>query len=154
MESLVLSSIEFSPASVSELDGRSKSFTVSKADIENISLQYGFAVERPITQAIVSIVLILLGLVMGAYPLYGMLVRNDLPFSYTALKLYAFAVPLVIIGGYYLRPFFVKRFYLLIYTRTDRRKLVFGDRISLGEVRAFVMNCNSSLGYEVKIETR
>jgi hypothetical protein len=153
MKSMVLSSIEFSSDSVSELDGHRKSVSIAKADIQDIFLRHGHTAERPITQAVVSIILILLGFIMGVYPLYGMVVRHDLPFSYAALKLFAFAVPLVFIGGFYLRPLFANRFYLLVYTKTGERKLVFNDKLSLEEVQSFVMNCNSSLGYGARIET-
>ena len=152
MESMILSSIEFSTESISELNGHRKSVSIARSDIRTVSLRYGFIAERPIAQAILSIVLVLTGLCLGVYPLYGMFLRNDFPSSGYVLKPFAYAVPLVLIGGYYFYMLFAKRFYLLVHTRTGERKLIFTDKLSVGEVLAFLMNCNNSLGYGVQIE--
>jgi hypothetical protein len=158
MERMTLSSIQFSSDSVSELDQKKKSISIAKQDIKSISLKYGFIAERPIAQAIVSIGLIMLGLYLGFYPLYWTFVNNDLPSIHddppapTRLKIFAYALPLIFIGAYLLQRLFIKRFYLLVHTENDMRKLVFNDKHNSEEIQAFIMNCNSSLGYGVKIK--
>ena len=152
MESMILSTIEFSADSVSELDGHSKAVTISRDEIKGISLRYGYSAERPTVQAIVGTVLVLLGLVLGVYPVCGMLLTGEFPSTPAALKPIAFAVPLVLIGGYMFYTLLAKRFYLFVHTQSDKRKLVFRDKLSYGEVHAFLLNCNSTLGYGVQIE--
>jgi hypothetical protein len=158
MESMTLSSIQFSSDSVSELDRKKKSISIARQDIKDISLKYGFIAERPMTQAVVSIGLIMLGLYLGFYPLYWMFVNNDLPSIHddppapTRLKIFAYALPLIFIGAYLLQRLFIKRFYLLVHTNNDKRKLVFNDKHDLEEIQTFIMNCNSSLGYVVRTE--
>jgi hypothetical protein len=147
-----LSSIEVSEESISEMDGKWKSVSILRKDIVDISLKYGFTTERPVTQAAVNIVLIMLGLSLGVYPLYGVLLHHDFPSEGAyPLDIFAYAVPLIIIGVYLFYRMCAKRFYLLVRTEKDNRKLVFKDKVSQGEVKAFVMNCKS-LGYGVRIE--
>jgi hypothetical protein len=158
MESMTLSSIQFSSDSVSELEQKRKSISIAKQDIKSISLRYGPIVERPTAQAIVGLILILLGLYLGIYPLYWAVLYNNLPSirdhypTIAGIKVFAYALPLVFIGAYLLQRLFIKRFYLLVLTNNDKRKLIFNDKLNLKEVRAFITNCNGSFRYEVRVE--
>ncbi len=138
--------------SIAELDGKRTSVSIARQDVREISLKFGFTAERPISQLVVGGILILLGLYLGVYPLNDMIVRGDYPWGWGSLKMFAYAVPLILLGGHYLNKLFAKRFYLLVRTDNDKRKLVFNDKLTEGEVVAFIMNCNSSLGYGVKVE--
>ena len=153
MESMILSTVEFSADSISELDKGKKSISIRKSDIIAIALRYGFTAERPIVQGIIGGLLVLGGFVLGIIPIYRMIPQGDYGDGYNAIELFAYAVPLAIIGGYFLHASLAKRFYLLVRANTDKRKLVFTDNLSFGDVQAFLMNCKSSFGYEVVIET-
>jgi hypothetical protein len=153
MGRMILSTIEFSAESVSELDGHSKAVTIPRNAIRSISLQYGYSAERPIFQAVIGTVLVLIGFILGVYPVAGMLLTGEFPLTPAPLKLVAFAVPLVLIGVYMFYRLLVKRFHLVIYTTSDKRKLVFRDKLSLDQVHVFLLNCKSALGYSMQIET-
>jgi hypothetical protein len=154
MDAISLSSIRISSDSIAELDGSRTSISIPRQDIINISLKYGSTSERPIAQFMVSVILVGLGLYLGVYPLADMIVRGNYFSNLQSFKLFAYAVPLILLGGYYLNRLFIKRFYLLVYTNNDKRRLVFNDKLTEGEVQTFIMNCNNSLRYGVKIEEK
>jgi hypothetical protein len=150
---MILSTIEFRSDSISELDGKRRTVTISRNDMNVISLRHGFSVERPIAHAIIGIGLVALGFVLGVRPLYLVVANRDFGPEPCTLDIFAYAVPLILLGGYFIYSMMIKRYFLLVLTKSGtKRKLVFRGKLSFGEVCAFVMNCNSAFGYQVQIE--
>ena len=134
---------------VSEYDENIKIISIPKDKIENISLEYGFYSERFFAQLFVSIVLILLGFVIGFMPLYRMFLKSDFPEEGIALKPFAFALPMILIGGYYFVSLFRRKYYLSVKADGEIRKLVFQERTPFLEINDFINKANSDFHYNI-----
>ena len=148
-ELIKCSTVGISEDSVSEYDRNVKILSVPIKNIHLISLEQGSPVERPIVQIFIGIMLLAMGIGLGVWPLLDIFSKNDLPSNSYSLWPFAFAVPLALIGFWFLMRFFQKRYFLLIETEKELRKLVFDTNVSDHEVRLFVDKANSLFGLNI-----
>jgi hypothetical protein len=143
MENTTSGSIRFTAEEVQELDGNQIIVSVTRKEITSISFCYGEGVERPILQFIAGLIMCALGFVLGVYPILGMF-RGETVGEPIAVKPFAFAAPLILIGVAVIIPIFRKSRYLLVITNNDRRKLTIRNASS-----AEVINSAQIAGYEM-----
>ena len=153
-EPIRCSTVEISEDSVSEYDRNVKILSFPIKNMHVISLEQGSPVERPIVQIFIGIMLLAMGIGFGVWPLFDMFSKNDLSSNSYSLWPFAFAVPLILIGFWFLTEFFQKRYFLLIETEKELRKIVFDTNVSDHEVRLFVDRANRLFGLNISRGTR
>lgn len=143
------STVGISNQSVSRYDGNVKTLSIPLDMIRNVSLEYGNPVERPMTQILIAFILVGLGLILGFWPLYSMISKGNLPETGTVLMPFCYAVPLMVIGGWFFVRCFQKKYFLYVETEGDKRKLVF-ESVNEQEVRFFVDRANKRYGLNIR----
>jgi hypothetical protein len=143
MEIITCGNIRFSRENIGELYGARVIVSIPRTDITSISLRYGESVERPILEIIVGIFLMLAGFFVGIWPLVGYLSSFDTQKGGYLMPI-AFAVPLVLLGIWIIVPVFSRRYYLLIATKSGKRKLAI-----TGCSPSEVSKAGKALGYSI-----
>lgn len=156
IDSITLSSVEFAPDRLSELDGKQIVKTIAKVEIEKLSLVYGPCSERPVRQVVVSILVILFGLYFGLIPTvkfaYDTYTNTGVDVGHPFSKGLLFIVFPVFFIPYGISLFLGvarKRYYLYVKTKAARRKIVFNDVMSPQEVDFFIYTAMEKYGYVV-----
>ncbi len=143
METITCGNIRFSKQDIKELDGIQVMVSIPKTEIVSITVSYGESVEKPILQIIAGILLALLGFCIGVWPLLPA-ISNLGAQRGTHSFLFGFAAPLILIGIFLIVPVFRMCDYLLITTRSGRRKLQMK-----GCSPSEIANAGKALGYFV-----
>ena len=141
--------LRFSDKELCELDGKQILISVPKKDIILITIEFGHAVERPITELSIGLVLCTLGVLFGLLPLRAYFL-DPVPLREPlyAFKLFAYALPLVGLGMYFIIPLFRKSYYLNVCTMSDKRKIGLKDCephtvINISQQLGYPINANS-----------
>ncbi|MGA3113589.1 MAG: hypothetical protein ABSF90_04055 [Syntrophobacteraceae bacterium] len=71
MESITCGNIRFSPQDIRELEGVQVMASIPKAEIVSMSVCYGESVEKPVLQIVAGVMAILLGFLIGVWPVIG-----------------------------------------------------------------------------------
>jgi hypothetical protein len=144
MNNITSGNIRFTEEDIQELDGNQVVVSVPRKEITSISLRYGESVERPILQLLGGIILCVIGLVIGVRPIIWVFFEREPVGEPVALKPFAFAAPLILIGAAVIIPIFRRSHYLLVTTKNDRRKLTIRNVTPVE-----VINSAQNAGYEV-----
>ncbi|MBI9092425.1 MAG: hypothetical protein JEZ12_24680 [Desulfobacterium sp.] len=83
MTTKTIDEIKFSTVGISkqriwEYDRNVEILSIPIKEVQKITLEYGAPVERPISQVLVSLFLIGLGVMFGLFPLYNFILRGEL----------------------------------------------------------------------------
>jgi len=133
--------VKFSPESVSEIQDCRILASVKKADIQRIEWTSGSGAERPALQLGFGIAMTAL-LPIGLIPL---LVGNWGLWRYeTGFAFFG------ILGAWLIWETLRRRTYLLITTRSDRRKLFFRGKIDPSQLTEFLSNAETHFGYTIR----
>jgi len=141
---LRLSSVRISPERISELDDNHVIRSIEKKDIVSIVLKYGASSERLTVQIIASTILIILGIYVGIIPTLKLIsdiyLETGVNVGHLGKGLFFLVFPICFIpfGIYLIWIGIRKRYYLLVKTSTDQRRILFSDDISFTEVSAFI----------------
>lgn len=98
------------------MDGVQVVFCVPKTEIASITVIYGESVEKPLLQLIAGILMVLLGFIIGVWPLVPFVSDLGTQINGKALLLLGSAAPLILIGISLIVPVFRRCNYLLITT--------------------------------------
>jgi hypothetical protein len=150
-----LDRVEISETEISEYDGHRKVVTISKDDVKEISIEYGFSEERPITSILIGLIILAPGVSLGLLPLFQILsrlLRGEQ--VHGNIGLYAFATPLIFIGAGLLFKTFKLSYFLKIVTNKSIKKLPFRKNIERAKIDLFAMECNKVFGYKIKNSSR
>ncbi len=123
METITSGNIRFSEESLQELDGTQVMVTIRKTDIFSIELSFGESVERPVLQLAAGVLMCLLGLMMGVWPMLGYFMSYELSARTPHFLPLVSAATLIIFGAYTIAPIFRRCHYLLVRTSSGERKL-------------------------------
>ena len=118
---------------------------------------YGTPALRPVTQTIMGLFVIIVGVIFGALPLYrglfGTSNHQSPGLGYYALKLFAFVAVLVLFGVWLLLGVVRPKYYLLIKTFSGTKKIVFQDSNNIAGIRDYVAKAQTQFGYKIKVST-
>jgi hypothetical protein len=123
MEKTAIGNIQVTLNSLNELDGNQVIVSIPKAEIRSVTLCNGESVERPVRQLISGGVFIVLGFVIGVWPLAGIIFNHEVIREAIAIKPFVMAIPSIFIGTYLIIPIFQKNYYLRVQTISAQRKL-------------------------------
>ncbi|MGC8494543.1 MAG: hypothetical protein ACP5SH_22700 [Syntrophobacteraceae bacterium] len=123
MKTITCGNIRFLEHEINELDGSQVLVSIPKSVILSITVCHGQSVEKPFRQVILGILMVLMGFVMGVWPLVSNVFSMGGPKGGSKLLIFGFAVPLIPIGIYTVAPVFRASSYLLICTTSGTRKL-------------------------------
>ena len=145
-----LENIEISENDVSEYDKSLKVVVIPRDKIYTITLEYGFSEERPIISISFGFVTICLGVWFGLLPILRMLLRFiNGEHVYGNVGIFAFSVPLLFIGGWFIIKAFRYSYFLKVATIKTTRKMSFGKSIEKTTVQSFIEECNAAFGYNI-----
>lgn len=148
METFVCGNIAFSTDNIKEMDGRQVIISINRNDVIRIEIHHGVSVEKPISHIIIGLVMIVIGCSLGVSPILGFLSSLNKEHVGRGL-IVAFAIPLIMLGVTLILPVFQKHDYLLILTKSGRRKLAIrhcdiGDIVDIGKRFGFVISIPTS----------
>lgn len=131
--------LAISEKGLSEFSEGRRIIFIPKDEIQMIEIKFGSSAERPVAQAIVSLMLIALGCV-GLMMLTGGLkgLRWGLGFIFFGC-----------LGIWFLYETFKKNHYLWVICRNDKRKLVFRGTFQEADFSKFISDA-TKLGYSFK----
>ena len=144
MESFSCGSIAFSNEYIREMDGRQVIVSIPKEDVIKLEVHHGVSIEKPILNVIIGVGMIVIGCLLGVSPILGFL--SNLGSQQGGFgMIVAFSMPLIVLGVGFILPVFQKRDYLLILTKSGRRKLTIkhcaiGDIVDIGKRFGFVIS--------------
>ena len=147
------STVCLSKDSVFEKDRNKIVLSIPKEQILRLSLNYGFYSERPFIQALISIFFVISGFSFGV-PIvrYVFFEENKSGASANAMKIFAYGIPLILLGLWFLADLLRRRYYLLVDTAEKSRKVVFKSEVSQSELHNFVKEAKSKFGYDIESE--
>jgi hypothetical protein len=147
--------IEITENEVAEFDRNRKIVAIPKDQIEEISLEYGFSEERPITSIVIGFLLLLLGIGFGLIPIMGIILQitnDELVGGSRNFGVFAFAIPLLFLGAWFVFKTFKYRHFLKVVTSSNTRKLPFGKSIAKASIESYVKECNRAFGYNILLK--
>jgi hypothetical protein len=136
-------SVVISPEGIAEVNTGSKPVFVPRSDIVAAELMTGIAAERPITQAVVALAFIGLG-VAGIVAC-----MNWLAFGGTLYDIHIVLTVNILLGGWLLRGVLRKRTFILTRTAREARKIVFNGKIDPDELSAFIERARRDCNYPI-----
>jgi hypothetical protein len=161
MKAISCSSIVADEFGLHETDHGKKFISIPWAEIDKITLTKSFQAERPLFQTIISLILILVGIFVGVYPLYMQakifFIEPSAAFArethYSPRRFYLFAsmATFVPFGLYILISTVRRRFCLEVKIGTKKRKLFFNKPILPQEAVMFSENISQSFNCHVGI---
>lgn len=134
--------VEFSTQDVTLFDQQSKILSVSKKDVRQITLKYGFQSERPFVQVGFGVVLLFIGLFFVVNFILHILINRIV---YTTMLLSILLFP---VGVWFVIDGFRKRLYFEVSLDNDKRKFPLGKNPDRGELQKFI-KVASQLGYSI-----
>ena len=137
--------VEFSNQDVTLLDQQNKILSVSKKDVRQITLKYGFQSERPFIQVGFGIALLFIGLYFIVNFILHILINRIV---YTTMLLSILLFP---VGIWFMVDGFRKRLYFEVTLDNDKRKFPLGKNPDKGELQKFI-KIASQLGYSIDAE--
>lgn len=149
MNSIQCSTVRITAQEISELDRKQEILKIDRSAAEQIFLKHGIIGERIIIQVICGLVLLSIGIFFGLSPILGMISKGDYPSTVVALRPFAHASPLILIGAYLIFAIFKRRYFLLVEADGKSRKVVFQDKISDQEIDKFIYTANNNYGYNI-----
>lgn len=123
--------------------------SVPRERILEVTLVYGTGAQRPIVQAAVSLIIVILGIFLGVLPLYHVLSKGMSNYN---LKGFAFALLLVPIGIWLLIEVLQRKYYLLVKTDKRAQKVVFKSSTKASEISEFIKKAQEDFGYNINIK--
>lgn len=145
------STVEITRQEVSEFDRSRKIISINRDDIDQIDLRYGVIGERILINIFVGIVLIVIGTIIGIFPLVPMFAYEYNPENFHGMKTFALAAPLIFVGVYHVGKLFSRRYYLLIRVGKRYRKIIFKDKIDDTAIHEYLNRANRLFGYDIQI---
>jgi len=124
--------VEFSNQDVTLLDQQNKILSVSKKDVRQITLKYGFQSERPFIQVGFGIALLFIGLYFIVNFILHILINRIV---YTTMLLSILLFP---VGIWFMVDGFRKRLYFEVTLDNDKRKFPLGKNPDMGELQKFI----------------
>ncbi len=159
--SIRLSSVEFSGASVSEIDGNQMMLSLPREQIASMTLERGIKSERPLVDILIGSAFILTGfyvywpLLLSLWGKIFLSPGSELAPRIASSKLIVFGLILVPVGVYLIFTALKKRYFLLIITTHGmKRKIVFDADISYTEIRSFIEQVRTRYGYQIAATMR
>ncbi|EEF60007.1 hypothetical protein [Pedosphaera parvula] len=138
--SIAYLTVKISPEGVSEVHNGRIAVFLRKSEIDRMVLTSGSGAENPIPQLILSVVL----LAIGAFGIIPLLAGN-----FTMLRIkFGFGV-FGLIGAWLVWEALRKQTYLLIQTRSTKRKLFFKGTIEPEALAKFLKSAETDFGYAV-----
>ena len=137
-----------SPNNISEMGRRKKLISIRKEKISAISLQYGTGATRPVMQAILSFIVIALGLMCGI-PILRLIFQGTTVNIYLILRSMTWGSPLIFIGSWLLIEVLQRRYYLLVNTSGGSQKIVFRGKIDRMEIMQFIRRAQLEYSYNI-----
>jgi len=132
--------VEFSTQDVTLFDQQSKILSVSKKDVRQITLKYGFQSERPFVQVGFGVVLLFIGLFFVVNFILHILINRIV---YTTMLLSILLLP---VGVWFVLDGFRKRLYFEVWLDNDKRKFPLGKTPDKVKLQEFI-KVASQLGY-------
>jgi len=129
------------------MDGNQVVVSIPRNEIASITLCYGNSAERPAVRVIAGIIMCILGIILGVLPSYAIIFNYELIGTTVILEEIASAATLIFLGIVVIIPFFRKSHYLLVETKSSRRKLALKNS-SPSEI----INLATVAGYQIKTE--
>lgn len=144
--------IAISETEIAEYDGHKKVVVIPIDDIKETVIEYGFSEERPITSIIIGFICLAPGVSLGLLPIYSYFSRflKGERIGGGNVGLFAFAVPLIFIGVYFIFKVFRRSYFLKIVTNTSNRKLPFNRNTEKTNIDIFSKECSRILGQKFK----
>jgi hypothetical protein len=149
IDKIRLSNVGISKQCLWEYDRNIEILSIPIEEVQKITLKYGTPVERPISQILVVLGLVGVGLIFGLFPLYSFMSRGDYPNTGYLLKPFCYASPMILLGGWYFMQFFQKKYFIYVETETNNRKIVFGSDVTEQEVKLFIDRANNQWGLNI-----
>ena len=144
----IIETNEISPNNISEMGRRKKLISIRKEKISAISLQYGTGATRPVMQAILSFIVIALGLMCGI-PILRLIFQGTTVNIYLILRSMTWGSPLIFIGSWLLIEVLQRRYYLLVNTSGGSQKIVFRGKIDRMEIMQFIRRAQLEYSYNI-----
>ena len=128
--------------------------SIPRNEIKNIVLKRGVASERPIIDTSLGALFLAAGLYISI-PLLAnfvspvILISNSGFFS-TSLKPFAFSLLFFPLSGVFFYQVIKKRYYLLVTTRNNMRKIVFEKEVTIMKIIKFIDKVEKNLGWVIE----
>lgn len=155
---LKLSSVEITDSFISEKEGNQTILSLSRNQIKSISLGRGLNAERPIIEIVIGIAFLVVSVYIS-WPFFWAIWESiflhpgykDAPLPSVA-KFSILGLLFVPIGLSFITKALRRRYFLLIETNKDKRKILFYDNLTYYEIRSFLENASKTYGYIIKMQ--
>jgi len=147
-----ISTVDITRDEIAEYDRKLKIIAIPRNQIDSVELKYGVPSERIILTIFIGIVLIAIGIILGFLPVFHMYLKSDWPKSAYCMKMFAMAMPLVVIGFYIIFNIFNRKYYLQIRFKNNERKIIFKENIYRPELYDYIKRVNKNFGYNIEFK--